>query len=278
MVQVILRGLKKYGMILADNGSSWYIGGAPDDRWDNDALHQIAQLHGSDFEAVDESSLMAQPDSGAVRATVAPTVGAVVNAGSFAPGPIAPGEILTIFGSGFNADAKVTFDGTAGIVLFASSGQINVVAPYGIAGKASTSMTVDIDGVATVPQTLAVAAAAPGIFIVLNQDYSANSAARPAVAGSVLVLYATGEGQTKPAGVDGKVANGAAASLPKPLLPVSATVGGKAAQVLYAGAAPGYIAGLMQINLRLPAGIASGPSPLVLNIGGFTTTVTVTIR
>src|SRR5678809_758100 len=131
-------------------------------------------------------------------------------------------------------------------------------------------MTGDVDGLSTAPQTLCVAAAAPGIFIVLNQDYSANSTARPAGAGSVLVLYATGEGQTKPAGVDGKVANGAAASLPKPLLPVSATVGGKAAQVLYAGAAPGYIAGLMQINLRLPAGIASGASPLVLNIGGFT--------
>jgi uncharacterized protein (TIGR03437 family) len=278
VVQVILRGLKKYGMILADNGSSWYIGGAPDDRWDNDALHQITQLHGSDFEAVDESSLMAQSDSAAVRSTVAPTVGAVVNAGSFAPGPIAPGEVLTIFGSGFNADAKVKFDGTNGMVIYASPGQINVVAPCEIAGHSSTSMTVDIDGVPTAPQTLAVAAAAPGIFIVLNQDYSANSAARSAMAGSVLILYATGEGQTKPAGVDGKVANGAAASLPKPLLTVSATVGGKAAQVLYAGAAPGYIAGLMQINLRLPPGIASGPSPLVLNIGGFTTTVSVTIR
>jgi uncharacterized protein (TIGR03437 family) len=265
-------------MILADNGSSWYIGGAPDDRWDNDALHQIAQLHGSDFEAVDESSLMAQPDSAAVRSAVAPAVGAVVNAGSFAPGPIAPGEILTIFGSGFNADAKVAFGGMAGMVIYASTEQINVVAPYEIAGQASTSMTVDIDGTSTAPQTLSVAAAAPGIFIVLNQDYTANSAARPAVAGSVLVLYATGEGQTKPAGVDGKVANGTAASLPKPLLPVSATVGGKAAQLLYAGAAPGYIAGLMQINLRLPPGIASGPSPLVLSIGGFATTVTVTIR
>jgi uncharacterized protein (TIGR03437 family) len=278
VVHVILRGLKKYGMILADNGSSWYIGGAPDDRWDNDALHQITQLQGSDFEAVDESSLMAQPDSAAVRSTVAPAVGAVVNAGSFAPGAIAPGEILSIFGSGFNADAKVTFGGTAGMVIYASPGQINVVAPYEIDGKASTSMTVDIDGVPTAPQTLSVAAAAPGIFIVLNQDYSANSAARPAGAGSVLVLYATGEGQTKPAGVDGKIANGVAASLPKPLLPVSATVGGKAAGVMYAGAAPGYIVGLMQINLRLPASMPSGPSPLVLNIGGFTTTVSVTIR
>lgn len=277
-VQVILRGLKKYGMILADNGSSWYIGGAPDDRWDNDVLHQITQLQGSDFEAVDESSLMVQADSAAVRPTVAPAMSAVVNAGSFAPGAIAPGEILTIFGSGFNADAKVTFDGTAAPVLFASSGQINVVAPYEIDGKASTSVTVDVDGVATAPQMLAVVAAAPGIFIVLNQDYSANSAARPAMAGSVLVLYATGEGQTKPAGVDGKVANGAASNLPKPLLPVSATVGGKTAHVMYAGGAPGFIAGAMQINLQLPQGIASGPAPLILNIGGFTTTVPVTIR
>lgn len=62
-VQVILRALKKYGMFLADNGSSWYLSGAPDDRWDNDVLHTIVQLQGSDFEAVDESSLMVQVDS-----------------------------------------------------------------------------------------------------------------------------------------------------------------------------------------------------------------------
>ncbi len=277
-VQVILRGLKKYGMLLADNGSSWYIGGAPDDRWDNDALHQITQLQGSDFEAVDESSLMAQPDSAAVRSAAPPAVAAVVNAGSFAPGPIAPGEILSIFGSGFNADAKVTFDGRAGLVIYANSGQINVAAPYEIDGQASTSMTVNIDGTSTAPQSLAVAAAAPGVFIVLNQDYSANTPAHPAAAGSVLVVYATGEGQTKPAGVDGKLANGPASTWPKPLLAVSATIGGKAAGVMYAGAAPGYIAGLMQVNLKLPAGLVSGAWPLLLHVGNFSTTVTVSIR
>ena len=63
-VQVILRALKKYGMFLADNGASWYISGAPDERWDNDILHELAQVHGSDFEAVDESSLLVDPDSG----------------------------------------------------------------------------------------------------------------------------------------------------------------------------------------------------------------------
>jgi len=64
-VQVILRALKTYGMILADNGSAWYISGAPDPRWDNDVLvGQLGQIRGSDFEAVDEASLMVDPDSG----------------------------------------------------------------------------------------------------------------------------------------------------------------------------------------------------------------------
>lgn len=62
--QVILTALKKYGMFLADNGAPWFIGGAPDNRWDDDELHALTQLHGSDFEVVDESSLMVDPDSG----------------------------------------------------------------------------------------------------------------------------------------------------------------------------------------------------------------------
>lgn len=64
-VQVILRALKTYGMFLADNGSAWYLSGAPDPRWDNDVLvSELGQIRGSDFEAVDESSLMADPNSG----------------------------------------------------------------------------------------------------------------------------------------------------------------------------------------------------------------------
>jgi hypothetical protein len=66
-VQVILRALKKYGMILADNGAAWFISGVPDERWDNDVLRELRQVQGSDFEAVDESSLMVNPNSGQVR-------------------------------------------------------------------------------------------------------------------------------------------------------------------------------------------------------------------
>jgi hypothetical protein len=64
--QVILRALQKYGMILADNGSAWYLSGAPDERWDNDVLHELDVVAGSDFEAVDVSSLMVNPDAGQV--------------------------------------------------------------------------------------------------------------------------------------------------------------------------------------------------------------------
>lgn len=67
-VRVILQALKTYGMMLADNGSPWYISGAPDERWDNDVLHQLGQVRGSDFEVVDTSILMIDPDSGRAKA------------------------------------------------------------------------------------------------------------------------------------------------------------------------------------------------------------------
>jgi hypothetical protein len=63
-LQVILRAMKTYGIILADNGSDWYISGAPDERWDNDMLHQLDALTGNDFEAVNSSRLMVDPNSG----------------------------------------------------------------------------------------------------------------------------------------------------------------------------------------------------------------------
>lgn len=65
--RVIADAMKKYGVIIADNGSAWYVSGEPDDRWSNDALRVLKQLHGNNFEAVDSSSLMVAADSGAVR-------------------------------------------------------------------------------------------------------------------------------------------------------------------------------------------------------------------
>jgi len=66
-IQTILKAFKKYGIILADNGSAWYISGVPDERWDNDVLRLLRQVKGSDFEAVDVSSLMIDENSGEAK-------------------------------------------------------------------------------------------------------------------------------------------------------------------------------------------------------------------
>jgi hypothetical protein len=66
-VQIIAQALKTYGMILADNGSAWFLSGVPDERWDNDVLRQLAAMEGTDFEAVDTRSLIVDPDSAQAR-------------------------------------------------------------------------------------------------------------------------------------------------------------------------------------------------------------------
>jgi hypothetical protein len=66
-MQVILRAMKTYGIVLADNGSNWYVSGAPDPRFDNDMLHLLDVVTGDDFEAVDTSVLIVSPDSGQVH-------------------------------------------------------------------------------------------------------------------------------------------------------------------------------------------------------------------
>jgi hypothetical protein len=74
-VQVILRAMKKYGIMLADNGSAWYVSGKPDSRWNNDNLHTMGQLLGANFEAVDATVLRVDPDSGATTTQAAISVG-----------------------------------------------------------------------------------------------------------------------------------------------------------------------------------------------------------
>ena len=55
--RVVLEALKRYGMMVADNGSNWYISGAPDPGWSNDDLHTLGRVKGSDFEVVDPASI-----------------------------------------------------------------------------------------------------------------------------------------------------------------------------------------------------------------------------
>jgi uncharacterized protein (TIGR03437 family) len=93
----------------------------------------------------------------------------------------------------------------------------------------------------------------------------------------VIVLYVTGEGQTTPFGVNGRIAV-TGATLPHPIAPVSVTIGGVTATVQYAGGAPGSLAGLMQINAVIPEGINSGSAvPVTVTVGAASSQSGVTI-
>jgi len=286
-MRVILNALKKYGMILADNGSPWFLSGAPDSRWNNEMLRELSRVHGSDFEAVDVSSLRVNVNSGMTpAATAAP---AVTSAASYQIGPVSPGEIVSIFGNGIGpaepaylqldesgrvkkslGGVVVRFSGTAAPLTYVSSTQINAVVPYDVAGRAETRMEIVFSPQGTITADLKTAPAKPAVFAILNQDYSLNTRATPAAKDEVVVLYCTGFGQTDPAGVDGKVATGV---YPAPLLPVKVWIDGvEATDIQWARAAPGFVSGLFQVNVRVPAGVASGEVPITVGVGRYLTT------
>jgi uncharacterized protein (TIGR03437 family) len=149
-----------------------------------------------------------------------------------------------------------------------------VIVPYELAGQPTANVSVSFNGSVSAQFTQPVAPTAPHFFTksyqaagqiaALNSDYSVNSSTNPAPAGSVVVLYGTGEGVTSPPGIDGSIVG---SNLTQPLANVTVTIGGQPANVLYAGGSPGLIEGLLQINVRIPAGTPAGNAPVTLVIG-----------
>jgi uncharacterized protein (TIGR03437 family) len=143
-------------------------------------------------------------------------------------------------------------------------------------GKRGTQVTVRNGTNLSDPVALPVAAVGPSIFsadytgsgqgAIVNEDgVTVNSSGAPAAKGSIVSIYATGEGQTDPGGVDGQLAR--EAPLPKPKLPVEVWIAGKRAEVLYAGAAPGQVAGLFQVNARIPENTPEGEASVLVKVG-----------
>ena len=220
-----------------------------------------------------------------VRSESAPwiTPGCVVNAANYLGGRVSPGEIVTISGRGIGppepaplsmteerrltttlAGTRVLFNGIAAPLLYVSASQINAIVPYAVAETSTADVEVEYQGVRSNVVTMPVTPSRPGLFTLdgsgrghvaaLNQDGSMNSASNPAERGSVLVLYATGEGLTTPLAEDGSVLGSAP---PKPTLPVEVTIccylaSEWLAPVIYAGGASDSVAGLFQVNAQIP--------------------------
>jgi uncharacterized protein (TIGR03437 family) len=217
----------------------------------------------------------------------------VASAASYLPESATPGALLSIFAPALGPqsgatmrltpaglvdttlnDTQVLFDGYPAPLLYVGPAQINLVVPYELAGNAHTQMTVEYQGQPVLSLGLAIAPSAPAIFAadgsgigpgaILNQDGSVNSATKPADRGTVIQIFATGAGLWDTPGVDGSFA---AAPLAHPALPVSVRIGGLAAEVDYVGAAPGLVSGVLQVNARIPAGVAPGKAAIFITVG-----------
>lgn len=222
-----------------------------------------------------------------------PVVAAVENAASYAQDAISPGEMVTIFGANLGtpgganlqlnsqgnvasilSDTEVMFDGVPAPMVYASANQVAAVVPFGVASSVS-QVQVRYQGQASAPFPMPLAPTTPGLFsadssgsgqaLAVNQDGTLNSQDNPAVAGSVMVLYATGGGLTSPAVADGSVTG--STDLPQPVLPVAVKIAGQPASVLYAGGAPGVVAGVLQLNVAVPEGLTTGDAAVTLQIG-----------
>jgi uncharacterized protein (TIGR03437 family) len=218
-------------------------------------------------------------------ATPAISSGGVI--GSWAPGagPVAPGSLLSIYGSGFAvaenqpatlplptnvAGTTVNINGNPAPILYASAGQMNVQVPYEVAPGTAVVTVNNVCGVSQ-PVVFQVSQAAPYILqggtgdaVAFNQDGSLNSPSNPAPAGTVIVVFLTGIGP-----LDNPVATGAGASgspLSRATLPNSATIGGWNSTVDFLGLTPGT-AGVAQADLTVP-GLSPGAYAVVVTVGG----------
>jgi uncharacterized protein (TIGR03437 family) len=225
------------------------------------------------------------PDAPAPAPVVMPvSTVTVVNALSLLAGSVAPGEVVSIFGLGLGPELGVTgtldasgmlpgilagvevqFNGSDAPIFYAVSGQINAQVPYVVAGSDASTVAVIYQGKVVGTATVGVAPSAPGLLTVAtNQDGTVNAQAAPAARGGWMTFFATGEGLTDSGDIAGAPAR---APYPHPLLPISLTIAGVDAEILYAGSAPDLI-GVLQINARVPGGfVPPGQAEVALTVG-----------
>ena len=201
--------------------------------------------------------------TGSVRLSAA----GVTNAATFLGGPVAPNEIVTLFGRGLGPSTgvsltslpaltmlggtRVLFDGIEAGLIYASNDRVTAIVPDGIRDRSNTEIRVEYLRMAPVIVTVPVAITSPGIFAtgmngtgqgaILNQNFTVNGPGNPAERGSIVMIYGTG--------------NACCATV---------SIGRRDAEVLYQGPAPGLVNGAYQINARVPDDVEPGSAVSVI--------------
>jgi adhesin/invasin len=235
-----------------------------------------------------------QSESGSLSTGVTPTVtsGGVVHAASDAAGvPIAPGGLITIYGSNLADDTEQSSvlplpqqqSGTQVLlgnlplpILYTSNGQVNVQVPFSTPVNTQYQISVQRDNLLSVPEQLVIAAGQPGVFTVNQQGTGQGvifksdgvtlaQPGQPATAGETVVIYCTGLGAVSPPVPEGTPAP----SLPlsNTVNPVTVTIGGQDAPVQFSGLTPGF-PGLYQVNAVVPDGLSGDQIPVIVTVAG----------
>ena len=243
-----------------------------------------------------------------VQGLAKPTIvsGGILNAASFRGGPVAPGEIITIYGTLMGpaeiktleltgdrlgitdtlSGTRVLFDGQPAPLIYTTEKQLSAIVPFEAQGKTATKVKVEYLNAQSDETEIAVAPTAPAVFTqnasgtglgaILNEDNSLNSTTNGTRRNLIIQIFATGGGQTNPAGQTGRLTG-----TPLPVFPaghVTVRINNIDAPVVYSGAAPGLIQGLIQINARVPAAAPLGNAvPIVVRINNVDSPAGVTV-
>jgi uncharacterized protein (TIGR03437 family) len=221
-----------------------------------------------------------------------PRLAALVNAASYEVRGIAPGELLTGFGellgpreiaglqldmsgrvSSVTGGTRILVNGVALPMVYSVQSQFSAIAPWNEEGVKTVWISVERGGNTSAPYRLKTLESKPGLFTldasgtglaaIVNPNGSINQRGNPARRGDTIVAYLTGGGAMDVNGLPGSVASG----LSRLRLPVSVSIGGVSAEVVYAGNAPGLIEGVTQLNIKIPGGSSSGPVPIRVKVG-----------
>jgi len=236
-----------------------------------------------------------------------PVITAVQSAASYDAHAVSPGEIIilkgsnlgpgTISGAALTADGnfltdsaagvRVLFDGVPARLVYELNTQTAAIVPYFVALQPTTHIAVEYNGMRSDAFPMNVAAAVPAIFTsdysgkgqgsILNDPkygYAVNSPQHPAHAGDIVSIFATGEGQSYPPGVDGRIAIDI---YPKPAATCTVKIGGVAAKTTWCAAAPHLTAGLLQVNAVVPSGVSGNSVTVVIEMGGVPSQAEVTM-
>lgn len=235
---------------------------------------------------------LANGAAGAVKPSV--SIGEIVSLFGTAIGPDQP-QSAQPDSSGFYPSvlggAEIRFDGFSAPLTYGQADQLNTVVPLALAGRSTSVMELYKNGVRVASREIQVHAAAPAFFqtapvlgapsVALNEDGSVNSRENPALRGGIVSLFGTGFGPVTPQPPDGRVTRD---PYPRITMPLSARLFDQPLEILYAGYAPGLIAGTVQINVRLPdAGFGPSPAPvnsytLAFSVDSYQTNAGVWIR